>query len=94
MKQLRRKFVKNTVKAAIGATMLGNMKLFNSCSTKNIIDGLEVFIPMPVQVVIDDDGWWSGKDGSRWQEPYRTGIIQTMFRQIFRPSLNWVRRLV
>jgi len=29
---------------------------------------------MPIQVVIDDVGWWSGKNGSKWQEPYRTGI--------------------
>jgi hypothetical protein len=31
-------------------------------------------IPMPIQVVIDDVGWWSGKDGSQQQEPFRTGI--------------------
>ena len=31
-------------------------------------------IPMPIQVVIDDVGWWSGMDGSPQQEPYRTGI--------------------
>jgi hypothetical protein len=31
-------------------------------------------IPMPIQVVIDDVGWWSGQDGSQQQEPYRTGI--------------------
>ena len=29
---------------------------------------------MPIQVVIDDVGWWSGEDGSKRQEPYRTGI--------------------
>ena len=29
---------------------------------------------MPIQVVIDDVGWWSGEDGSKKQEPYRTGI--------------------
>jgi hypothetical protein len=29
---------------------------------------------MPLQVVIDDVGWWSGNDGSMRQEPYRTGI--------------------
>jgi hypothetical protein len=29
---------------------------------------------MPIQVVIDDVGWWSGEDGSERQEPYRTGI--------------------
>ena len=31
-------------------------------------------IPLPIQVVIDDVGWWSGEDGSLRQEPYRTGI--------------------
>jgi hypothetical protein len=38
------------------------------------MENLKVFIPMPVQVVIDDVGWWSGEDGSQRQEPYRTGI--------------------
>ena len=35
---------------------------------------IKVFIPLPLQVVIDDTGWWSGEDGSLRQEPYRTGI--------------------
>ncbi|MCG6190338.1 hypothetical protein [Maribellus maritimus] len=71
----RRKFVKKTVKAAAGASILGNMQIISSCTSgKNASDGLEIFIPMPVQVVIDDVGWWSGTDGSEWQEPYRTGI--------------------
>lgn len=33
-----------------------------------------VCIPMPLQIVIDDVGWWSGKDGHDVQEPFRTGI--------------------
>ena len=37
-------------------------------------DGVAAGIPMPLQVVIDDVGWWSGEDGSDRQEPYRTGI--------------------
>ena len=37
-------------------------------------DGVAAGIPMPLQVVIDDVGWWSGEDGSERQEPYRTGI--------------------
>ena len=37
-------------------------------------EGVAVTIPLPLQVVIDDVGWWSGEDGSKWQEPYRTGI--------------------
>ncbi len=31
-------------------------------------------LPKPIQVVIDDVGWWSGEDGHERQEPYRTGI--------------------
>ncbi len=38
------------------------------------VKGVSVIIPRPIQVVIDDVGWWSGEDGSEWQEPYRTGI--------------------
>ncbi len=35
---------------------------------------IAAIIPMPIQVVIDDVGWWSGQDGSKQQEPFRTGI--------------------
>ena len=35
-----------------------------------------VTIPMPIQIVIDDVGWWSGEDGSKRQEPYRTGFVR------------------
>lgn len=31
-------------------------------------------IPLPIQIVIDDVGWWCGENGSARQEPYRTGI--------------------
>lgn len=31
-------------------------------------------VPMPLQIVIDDVGWWSGRDGSADGEPFRTGI--------------------
>ncbi len=34
----------------------------------------DVFIPKPIQVVIDDVGWWSGHDGHEQGEPFRTGI--------------------
>jgi hypothetical protein len=33
-------------------------------------------IPMPIQVVIDDVGWRTGRDGSADNEPYRTGIAR------------------
>ncbi len=35
---------------------------------------VSALIPIPIQIVIDDVGWWSGKDGSAYQQPYRTGI--------------------
>ncbi len=76
MEKSRRTFIKKAIRAASGIVVLGNNShLFSSCiarSTKT--EGLEVFIPMPLQVVIDDVGWWSGEDGSKIQEPYRTGI--------------------
>lgn len=31
-------------------------------------------MPQPVQVVVDDVGWWSGEDGHARQEPFRTGM--------------------
>lgn len=35
---------------------------------------VQLSIPMPLQVCVDDVGWWSGTDGSRWHQPYRTGM--------------------
>ncbi|MBN1676135.1 MAG: hypothetical protein JXR37_34135 [Kiritimatiellae bacterium] len=34
-------------------------------------------IPMPLQVVVDDVGWWCGEDGHARQEPFRSGIGRT-----------------
>jgi hypothetical protein len=31
-------------------------------------------IPLPVQIVIDDVGWWTATDGSAKGEPYRSGM--------------------
>ncbi|MBI9087864.1 MAG: hypothetical protein JEZ12_01450 [Desulfobacterium sp.] len=33
-----------------------------------------VTIPMPLQVVVDDVGWWSGRDGSAYNQPFRTAM--------------------
>jgi len=37
---------------------------------------IKFHIPMPLQIVIDDVGWWSGRDGHEQNEPYRTGIAR------------------
>lgn len=72
----RRNFLKDVIRTASGVAVLGsNMPLLGSCINKHkTMENLKVYIPMPVQVVIDDVGWWSGEDGSERQEPYRTGI--------------------
>ncbi len=75
MKQSRRDFVKDTAKLASAMAVSGSFPVLNLFSVKDKSrQNLQVFIPMPVQVVIDDVGWWSGEDGSKQQEPYRTGI--------------------
>lgn len=75
MKQSRRDFLKDTAKLASGLAVFGNSPVLNSFSVKDkLLQNVQVFIPMPIQVVIDDVGWWSGEDGSKRQEPYRTGI--------------------
>lgn len=74
-KGFRRKFVKDTLRVATGVALLDASQILSSCNkTSRIMEDLDVFIPMPIQVVIDDVGWWSGEDGSLRQEPYRTGI--------------------
>ena len=72
----RRIFLRNVIRTTSGALVLGsNLPLLSSSiNTNKTTENLKVFIPMPVQVVIDDVGWWSGEDGSKRQEPYRTGI--------------------
>jgi hypothetical protein len=35
---------------------------------------IQLTIPMPLQIIIDDVGWWSGKDGSQNNQPFRTGM--------------------
>ncbi|MBN2311449.1 MAG: hypothetical protein JXR94_20905 [Candidatus Hydrogenedentes bacterium] len=42
-----------------------------------LADGtLTACIPLPLQVVIDDLGWWCGADGHERNEPFRTGIAR------------------
>ena len=35
---------------------------------------VDASLPMPIQIVLDDVGWWSGRDGHEQQQPFRTGI--------------------
>jgi hypothetical protein len=70
----RRKFIEGSSRILAGIT-IGNgvSKVFGS-KNKSSENAVVARIPLPVQVVIDDVGWWSGADGHEKQEPYRTGI--------------------
>ena len=72
----RRNFIKRATKTTLALALTNSAtKLFALDSmNKKSNNNLSAVIPMPIQVVIDDVGWWSGTDGSKWQEPYRTGI--------------------
>jgi len=73
MKQMpRREFIRQTAQWGAGLALTG----LAACKgrARMEVNGIAAMVPMPIQVVIDDVGWWSGEDGSARQEPYRTGI--------------------
>ena len=70
----RRDFIKKSAQVSAGITLGGAALNLAGCSSSKNELGIAAVIPKPIQVVIDDVGWWSGQDGSKWQEPYRTGI--------------------
>ncbi len=55
--------------------------------------GVIAAIPMPVQVVIDDVGWWNGQNGSRQQEPFRTGIARNHVPEDYQAIVDLGRAL-
>jgi hypothetical protein len=68
----RREFIKQSAQIAAGLAV-SNLAASNG-GVKMRRNEISVVIPRPIQIVIDDVGWWSGEDGSARQEPYRTGI--------------------
>lgn len=72
----RREFINDAARVVAGVTLgaAGAGRILAEERKAMPRDGVAVAIPMPLQVVIDDVGWWSGEDGSERQEPYRTGI--------------------
>ena len=77
MKEInRRDFLKEgfkiTTVTTIGASSSGHFALPGKEPIHS--NDFSAFIPLPIQVVIDDVGWWSGRDGSKEHEPYRSGI--------------------
>lgn len=68
----RREFTRKSALLGAGLAASNLIAFAGKRSYRN--SELSVLIPMPIQVVIDDVGWWSGEDGHLRQEPYRTGI--------------------
>lgn len=68
----RREFTGKSALLGVGLTASNFLGCKGRRSVRN--DELIVTIPMPIQIVIDDVGWWSGEDGNEHQQPYRTGI--------------------
>ncbi len=72
----RREFISGAVRMAAGVALGAAAASRVAAEERKTMprDGVAAAIPLPLQVVIDDVGWWSGEDGSERQEPYRTGI--------------------
>ncbi len=68
----RREFTKNSALMGAGLAASNFVAFGGTRSARNA--DISVFIPLPIQIVIDDVGWWSGEDGHKSQQPFRTGI--------------------
>lgn len=68
----RREFTKKSALMGAGLAASNFVVLGGTRHLRNA--DLSVSIPRPIQIVIDDVGWWSGEDGHEIQQPYRTGI--------------------
>ena len=55
--------------------------------------GVTAAFPMPIQVVIDDVGWWNGHNGSQQQEPFRTGIARNHVPEDYQAIVDLGRAL-
>ena len=56
-------------------------------------DDFEVTLPMPLFLVVEDVGWWQGRDGSASQEPYRTGMARRHCLADYRALATLAERL-
>ena len=53
----------------------------------------EACIPLPLQICIDDVGWRNGRDGSRENQPFRTGIHRDHVADDYRAIVRLGRAL-
>ncbi len=88
-------FIRSGLQTCAGV-ILGAEKIhaYNGCTNAKST-GVEyrTFIPLPMQIVIDDVGWWSGRDGSACQEPYRSGIDRDHVPEDYQAIVELGKRL-
>lgn len=53
----------------------------------------EASIPLAIQIVIDDVGWWDGRDGHERGEPYRSGAPRSHVPADYAAIVELGRRL-
>jgi hypothetical protein len=94
-KSNRRDFMKGALRMAAGlsAGTATLSRTTSGSSRRANAKGVTAVVPMPVQVVIDDVGWWSGHDGSLQQEPYRTGINRNHVPEDYEAIVHLGQRL-
>ena len=89
----RRDFIRKSALVSAGLTLGSNISARPTHKSDNSKADIVAAIPLPIQVVIDDVGWWSGEDGSEWQEPYRTGINRNHVPNDYRAIVRLGREL-
>jgi hypothetical protein len=56
-------------------------------------NGFLITLPQPLMVVVEDTGWWQGRDGSTVNEPYRTGMDRDHCLEDYQALLLLAQRL-
>lgn len=54
---------------------------------------LTVSVPMPIFVIVEDVGWWQGRDGSAENEPFRNGFSRRHCLDDYRALAHLAQRL-
>jgi hypothetical protein len=89
----RRTFIKKTAQLPAGLAAGSILPAGGGPASAQESGGVTAAIPMPIQVVIDDVGWWNGNNGSRQQEPFRTGIVRNHVPEDYQAIVDLGRAL-
>ena len=57
------------------------------------LNNLVVSLPMPIFIVVEDVGWWQGRDGSAVNEPFRNGFCRRHCLEDYRALARLAKRL-